>query len=85
MVVLVAEVFKIVSLLILILGIIAAVNATSVENQFGASTSTQSGTVVYILAATAVASSVTAFFGYVLTLLRGIYLNTHLASTSSSL
>ncbi len=73
---LVATMFKILAILSIIGGLVAADQATNLAQQFGTSISDQRNGILYIFAATSIVASMFAFFGYVLSLLRGIYLNT---------
>jgi len=71
----VSVVFKIVAWLWVIGAVIAATNAGNAANNIGASGASQGGIVFVILAGGAVLACTSAFFGYVISLLRDIARN----------
>ena len=71
----VSVVFKVIAWLWVISAVVAAANAGSAANNVGASGASQGGIVFVILAGGAVLACTSAFFGYVISLLRDIARN----------
>lgn len=71
----VSVVFKVVAWLWILGALIAAANAQSAANDLGANSTSQGAVVFVILAGGAVLACTTAFFGYVISLLRDIARN----------
>ena len=73
---LVSVVFKVLAWLWMVAAVVGAANAGTAANDFGANGASQAAVVASILAGGAVLACATAFFGYVLSLLRDIAKNT---------
>ena len=73
---LVSVLFKVLAWLWIIAAVVGAVNARAAANDFGASGASQAAVVASILAGGAALACATAFFGYVVSLLRDIARNT---------